>query len=249
MLIATPRAPSDSCNESRRLTTLRFRSAATGRVRHAAVHHLGVLALASVQFGAAAQGAPPSVGDYIVVLKDGVGSPAQIAAEHGKAYGFKARFVYSSALRGYAATLPEAALRGIAVRPDVAFVSIDGEVHAPPAPFPGEDIPVQRISFSVDRIDGDLSSTRSGDGRSEVNINVAVIDAGPIDADHPDLNVVASTSCLERRTLPTRRHFRVGIARWSPASSVHATTRSGASASRPERESGPWKPSITTGSV
>jgi subtilisin len=140
-----------------------------------------------------------SSGRYIVVLKDDVASPAQIAAEHERAYGFKARFVYSSALRGYAATLPEAALRGVTARPEVAFVSVDREVQAPPEPFLGDDIPVQRISFGVDRIDGDLSSTRSGDGRGEVNVNVAVLDDGPIDADHPDLNVIASTSCLNEK--------------------------------------------------
>jgi subtilisin len=135
-------------------------------------------------------------GQYIVVLKEGVATPAQIAAKHGKVYGFEARFVYGNALRGYAATLPEAALRGIAARPEVAFVSVDAEIRAPTPPFPGEDIPVQRISFGVDRIDGDASSTRSGDGKGDVNVNVAVIDDGPIDADHPDLNVVGSTSCL-----------------------------------------------------
>ena len=156
---------------------------------------IGAFALASLFLGAA-QGAPPGVGDYIVVLKDGGASPAQIASEHGRVYGFKARFVYSHALRGYAATLPEPALRGIAARPDVAFVSVDGEVQAPPAPFPGEDIPIQRVSFGVLRIGGDKSSTRSGDGRGAVNVNVAVIDDGPIDDDHPDLNVIASTSCL-----------------------------------------------------
>ena len=122
----------------------------------------------------AAQGAPPDAQSYIAVLKGGGASPAQIAAAHGKVYGFKARFVYSQALRGYAATLPEAALRGIAARPEVAFVSVDGTVQAPPAPYPGEDmLPVQRASFGVDPIDGDRSSTRSGDGRGVVNINVA----------------------------------------------------------------------------
>jgi subtilisin len=161
-----------------------------------------ILAGSAASLAGGASGGAPASGQYIVVLKDGIASPAQIAAEHGKAYGFKARFVYHNALRGYAATLPEAALSGIAARPEVASASIDGEVHGPPAPFPGEDILVQRIAFGVDRIDGDLSSARSGDGRGDVNINVAVIDDGPIDADHPDLNVVSSTSCLDNSAGP-----------------------------------------------
>jgi len=77
-------------------------------------------------------------------------------------------------------------------------VSVDAEIRVPTPPFPGEDIPIQRVSNGVNRIDGELSSTRSGDGRGAVNINVGVIDDGPIDADHPDLNVVASTSCIDK---------------------------------------------------
>ena len=48
----------------------------------------------------------PASGRYIVLLKDDVFDPAQIAAEHGKAHGFKESHVYRHALRGYAATLP-----------------------------------------------------------------------------------------------------------------------------------------------
>jgi subtilisin family serine protease len=164
---------------------------------------LGVLALASL-FIAAAQGAPAATGDFIVVLKEGGLSPAAAATTHGRAFGFNARHVYTHALHGYAATIPQAALPALSARPEVDFVFPDGELRlqtdAPPQPpFPGEDIPVQRVSFCVLRIDGDESSTRSGDGRGEVNINVAVIDDGPIDVDHPDLNVVGSTSCLNGR--------------------------------------------------
>ena len=40
----------------------------------------------------------------------------------------------------------------------------------------------------IDRADGDLSSTKSGDGSGAVNIDIAIMDTG-IDLDHPDLNV------------------------------------------------------------
>jgi subtilisin len=52
----------------------------------------------------------------------------------------------------------------------------------------------QILPTGVDRIDGDLSSTRSGDGQGSVPINVAVVDTG-IDIDHPDLNVVGGKNC------------------------------------------------------
>jgi len=174
---------------------------------------LCIVVLASALVGGEAKAAVPaensagaSFGRYIVVLRGGADA-AKVAAGHGKAYGFTARFVYEHALRGYAATLPHAAVAGITARPDVAFVSLDGETQAHFPQFPGEDIPVQQISFGVDRIDGERSSTRSGDGRGEVNVNVAVIDDGPIDADHPDLNVVASTSCLAGRDATSDPHM------------------------------------------
>lgn len=158
---------------------------------------LGVLGLASV-FIAAAQGAPPGAQPYIVVLKEGAASPSKVAAEHGKAFGFVPQLVYRHALRGYAATLPEAALAGIASRPDVLFVAEDREVRAAQAQ------PPQSTSFGVLRIDGDESSTRSGNGRGSANINVAVIDDG-LDVNHPDLNVGGLQSCLRSDRQRTNR--------------------------------------------
>jgi subtilisin family serine protease len=152
-----------------------------------------LIGLVAAAFGLGSAQAEPGTGNYIVVLKDGRSSPAQVAAQHEKAHGFTAEHVYSHALRGYAATLPQAALVGITSRPEVEFVSEDGELQAMQV-----EMPEQVVSIGVRRIDGDKSSTRSGDGRGTVNVNVAVIDDGPIDAAHPDLNVVGSRSCLSR---------------------------------------------------
>jgi len=159
---------------------------------------VGGLLLAATLAGSAAtsavggSGSAPALGQYIVVLKEGTAGPAQIAAEHGKAHGFEARFVYRHALRGYAATLPAAAAAAITNRPGVLSVTEDGEVWAQQA-----DQPPQTVSNGVLRIDGDRSSTRSGDGRRSVDINVAILDDG-IDASHPDLNVQGQTSCISR---------------------------------------------------
>src|SRR5207245_1184096 len=132
----------------------------------------------------------PASGRYIVRLKDDdVSDPGERAAEHGKAHGFKESHVYRHALRGYAATLPPGAADAIRKRPDVLSVTEDGEMrlHA--------EQPPQRTSVGVVRIEGDESSTRSGDGRGAVNVNVAVLDTG-VDK-HVDLNVVGSTSCVQ----------------------------------------------------
>src|SRR5206468_4100214 len=113
-------------------------------------------------------------------------------AEHGKAHGFNASHVYRHALRGYAAAMPAAAADAIRKRPEVLSVSEDGEVRARVDQFP------QILSFGVLRVEGDESSTRSGDGRGAVNVNVAVLDdGGPVE--HVDLNVVGSTSCNRDR--------------------------------------------------
>ena len=53
----------------------------------------------------------------------------------------------------------------------------------------------QSLPTGVDRIEGDASSTASGDGTGSVDLDVAVIDTG-IDLDHPELNVVGGKSCL-----------------------------------------------------
>jgi subtilisin len=47
---------------------------------------------------------------------------------------------------------------------------------------------VQRLPTGVNRVDGDLSSTKSGDGSGTVNVDIGILDTG-IDLNHPDLNV------------------------------------------------------------
>ena len=127
----------------------------------------------------------PARGRYIVVLQDSVGRPGRVAAEHAAAYGARVSFVYRTALKGYAATLTERAAARISRDPRVAWVEADRLRHAV----------AQTLPTGVDRIEGDLSSQKSGDGTGSVaGPAVAIIDTG-IDLDHPDLNVIASTNC------------------------------------------------------
>ena len=172
-----------------------------------------IVGSAALPAAGVSQGVPPS-GRYIVVLKDDGSDPGQRAAEHGKAHGFKASHVYRHALRGYAATLPAQAADAIRKRPDVLSVTEDGEVNSqaqppPPPPCPHFDITgidvcsTQVPSVAIRRIEGDESSTRSGDGTGTVNVNVAVLDdGGPVE--HVDLNVVGSTSCISPGRPPRR---------------------------------------------
>jgi subtilisin family serine protease len=64
----------------------------------------------------------------------------------------------------------------------------------------------QTLPTGVDRIDGELSSTVSGDGSGSVPINVAVVDTG-IDLTHPDLNVVGGRNCASDRDPSFDDHY------------------------------------------
>lgn len=136
--------------------------------------------------GPGASAAPSGSGDYIVVFKGSVTDPAALAASQTKKLGATLSHVYKVALRGYAATIPTSRLSDLTSDPSVAYVAADAPVSAA----------AQLLPSGVDRIDGELSSTLSGNGTGSVDLNVAVIDSG-IDPTHPDLNVVGGFNCTK----------------------------------------------------
>ena len=141
---------------------------------------VGVLA-----FGSAweASAAPP--GRYIVVLESSVSSAEDVAANHAARFGASVKRVYETALKGYAARMTAEQAARVSRSPRVAWVEVDGLLHAT----------AQTIPTGVNRIEGDLSTQKAGDGIGSVTgPAVAVIDTG-IDLDHPDLKVIASVNC------------------------------------------------------
>lgn len=122
---------------------------------------------------AAAQTIP---GRYIVVLNDGVKDPHGFAAAHGVA----ADVAFTTALRGFAATLPPAALAALEKNPNVAWIEQDTVVKAYEQSVPTG---VARIG-TAPLLDGTM-----------MDVDVAVIDTG-IDMAHPDLNVVGGIDCV-----------------------------------------------------
>ncbi len=156
----------------------------------------------SLAGGASATGAIP--GQYIVVLKPGSDRAAMVA--NARSLGGDVFLQYGYALSGFAVRLPDAALPALERNPSVLFVAADREVEAAAKPKPCVDLTqCQVISNGVLRIDGDLSSTPSGDGRGSVPINVAVLDTG-IEATHPDLSVVGGVNCKGPGTSFTDRN-------------------------------------------
>jgi subtilisin len=148
-----------------------------------------LLAAVLVAVAPGASAAPSGSGAYIVVFKGSVTDPAALAASQTKKLGATLSQVYKVALRGYAATIPTSRLAELASDPSVAYVAPDTPVS--PA--------AQLLPSGVDRIDGELSSTLSGNGTGSVGLNIAVIDSG-IDPTHPDLNVVGGFNCTNARS-------------------------------------------------
>jgi subtilisin len=122
---------------------------------------------------------------FIVVLEDDVSSPRSVADAHAQRYGAAVTNVYSHALNGYAAKVPEQGVQGIRNDPRVAFVEQDYVQEA----F------AQTLPTGVNRIEGDKSSTANIDNQDQrVDVDIAVLDTG-IQKDHPDLNVAGGYNC------------------------------------------------------
>jgi subtilisin len=145
---------------------------------------VGILgALIAALLSAAPASAAPT-GRYIVVLSNATANPAQVARQQASRFGAKVGFVYSHALKGYSATLSTSRVAALSADPAVMAVVPDLEVHAL----------AQTLPTGINRIDGELSSTVSGNGSGDVNVDIAIIDTGI--GPNTDLNIVGGTNCV-----------------------------------------------------
>src|SRR6266498_3210278 len=87
------------------------------------------------------------------------GQPAAVAHAQAKAQHARVGFVYSAAIKGYSATLSAAAVGALHTDPRVAAVVADRPVH----------LEAQRLPTGINRVDGERSSTVSGNGTGSVN--------------------------------------------------------------------------------
>ncbi len=145
--------------------------------------------LAATSLTLTGQGGPPpqeGARNVIVVLHDDEPDVDGVAAEHGRAYGASVSNLYHVALKGYAATIPQARLADVQRDPRVAFVSEDRPVEAV----------AQTLPTGIDRIDAEQSSHFGSNSWS--NISVAVIDTGS--GPHSDLNIVGGKNCQSGRS-------------------------------------------------
>ncbi len=152
-------------------------------------------------------------GQYIIVLNDDVTNVRGAAAEMARAHGLGIQFIYTSALKGFAVTVPEGRLNALERDPRIAYVEQDQwggiDSHSDFDPIAG----VLRI-YADSVVDVDGTTVIDGHDDVRVDIDVAVIDTG-IQLDHPDLNVVGSTNCTAGSRLnPTCQDGKGGAGHW-----------------------------------
>lgn len=140
----------------------------------------------------------PVPGRYIVVFKDSVTNPAVEAANLMRSLHGQVHHTYSSALKGFAATLPNAALPSLRNNPLVASIEQDQTVALNQVTSPEN-----QATWGLDRID---QADRPLDSQYHFNttgagVSAFIIDTG-IRADHteftgrlqPGYNAVADTN-------------------------------------------------------
>jgi subtilisin family serine protease len=134
--------------------------------------------------GGASAAPPPN--NYIVVLKDSVRDPGAVARAHARRDAAQVRFVYGSAVKGYAAQIPAGRVDSVRADSRVAYVERDGEAHA---------VATQtNATWGLDRIDqpalplsGTFTYTKDGADYNATgdDVKAYIIDTG-IRYDHVD---------------------------------------------------------------
>lgn len=142
-----------------------------------------LVALASLLAASAQAGGDQRADRYIVVLKNAVDSNA-VANLHSARYGAIVDAVWSHALHGYAAVIPNDRVAELRADENVSYVVPDGVASTQ----------AQTLPWGIDKIDADLSSQFAGNGSGAVTkVHVYVIDTG-VETTHPDLNVASFVS-------------------------------------------------------
>ena len=164
------------------------------RLRGFAIAAVAAVAVLAVGAGTALAASSP----YVVTYREDVADPSALTTALEQQFGFRAKFRYRVAVQGFAATLTDAQRTGVAARPEVAFIQVDGvQQAAGRVPVSGgETVPpgIRRIS---------AATTTQVNGAADSSI--AVIDTG-VDLANPDLDAVSGTNCVSPGTSAQDNH-------------------------------------------
>ncbi|MDO8774367.1 MAG: S8 family peptidase [Burkholderiaceae bacterium] len=124
----------------------------------------------------------PIPGRYIVVFHDSVNNPAAEAANLVRGFGGQLHHTYTSAIKGFAASLPDAALQAIRNNPNVDYIEQDQTVSL------NETLTQPNATWGLDRIDETIRvlDTQYHYSYTGANVNAFIIDTG-IRSTHSDL--------------------------------------------------------------
>ncbi|MGH8832822.1 MAG: S8 family peptidase, partial [Polaromonas sp.] len=124
----------------------------------------------------------PIPGRYIVVFKNSVTNPAAETANLMQGRGGQLHHTYTNALKGFAASLPDAALQGIRNNPNVSYVEQDQTVALNQVASPQNQVTwgLDRIDQADRPLDTQYHFTATGAG-----VNAFIIDTG-IRPDHAE---------------------------------------------------------------
>jgi subtilisin family serine protease len=160
------------------------------RLKHTAAGLVVALGLAACREPAAPSqqvegllGLPVPSSQYIVVFRDVVADAGGLARQLVQASGGTLLFTYSSALKGFAARLPQPAAKALMLNPLVAYVEPDRVYRADDTQAMdanGDPWGLDRIDQQTLPLSGDYTYTATGAG-----VNVYIIDTG-IWTLHPD---------------------------------------------------------------
>jgi subtilisin family serine protease len=128
-------------------------------------------------------GLPVPSGQYVVVFRDVVADADGLARQLVQASGGTLLFTYSSALKGFAARLPQPAAQALTLNPLVAYVEPDRVYRADDTQAmdaSGDPWGLDRIDQQTLPLSGDYTYTATGAG-----VNAYIIDTG-IWTLHPD---------------------------------------------------------------
>lgn len=152
-----------------------------------------VAASAQPSQGASPFGPSQPIADrYIVVFKNSVANPAAEAAGITRAAGGRLHHTYSAAIKGFAATLPAAALQGLRSNPSVDYIEQDQTVSLSSGVESNATWGLDRIDERGLQLDSVYQYNTTGAG-----VNAYIIDTG-IRADHVEFTgrVLTGTSTV-----------------------------------------------------